>query len=79
METKISSQQQLLEERSPGFAEMEKNYEDTTKSYENIKKEIVGTNSYTYIISVINRGQLYTVVGWFLGLYFQERRIKDLV
>ena len=43
MAEKIERQQHLLEEKSPGFAELEKQFEDTTKSYENMKKEIVGT------------------------------------
>ena len=42
METKKASQEKFLEEKLPGFAELETNFEETTKSYEAMKKEIVG-------------------------------------
>ena len=42
METKKASQEKYLEDKLPGFAELEKNFEETTKTYEAMKKEIVG-------------------------------------
>ena len=42
METRQASQEKFLEEKLPGFAELETNFEETTKAYEAMKKEIVG-------------------------------------
>lgn len=42
MKVKIEGQQNVLHDRLPGFIELEKKFEETTKSYEDLKKEIVG-------------------------------------
>ena len=42
METEVNEKQKLVDDKTPGYEELEKEFEIRTKEYDQMKKDIVG-------------------------------------
>ena len=45
MEKELQEKQLIVKEKTPGFEELEKDYDIRTKEYDQMKKDIVGNNA----------------------------------